>query len=305
MAAHDIGQYASADFADAQEEQPVAAAFDIGGHGSSSPYSNAVNAIAAKHMEEARSKTLHAINLPSGWKKRFRDFIATKNASLLDFLKAGVPAHPVMGPAEILLRRFGNPQVGPTHPSVRDLVMDVSGASHLDTINRDLDVARGTETGLRAHALATQHLYEQYRTAGDDILNNQLALKAKLEKLDRIQGRITNIFDIDPNMAYQPLMEAAEEYLKRIFEENKIEEEYKTLINSYKTFVSLRDSIHLLRAPSAVENEPLCTICLTESVSYAFSPCGHTFCQSCVRRQAGQCPICRAVIRDRLKLYFS
>jgi hypothetical protein len=305
MAAQDIGQYAPADFGDAQEEQPAAAAFDIGGHGSSTPYSNAVNAIAAKHMEEARTKTINAINLPSGWKKRFRDFISTKNGDLLDFLKGNVSAHPVLGPAEILLRRFGNPQATPTHPSVREFILDISGADHLDTINRDIDLSRGAETGLRAHAIATQYLYEQYRGAGDDILKAQASLKAKLEKLDRIQGRITNIFDIDPNVAYPPLMEAAEDYLKRIFQENQIEEEYKTLIKSYKTFVSLRDSIHLLRAPSAIENEPLCTICLTDSVSYAFSPCGHTFCQTCVRRQAGQCPICRATIRDRLKLYFS
>jgi hypothetical protein len=301
----DIGAYAPADFADAQEDQPAAATFDIGGHGSPYPYTNAVTAIVAKHMEEARTKTVSAMNLPSGWKKRFREFIQAKNGDLLEFLKGSVPSHPVMGPAEILLRRFGNPQIGHSHASLREMVLDVSGTDHLGPLNADIEDARNGETGLKGHVLATQHLYEKYRMAGDAILKSQAALKTKLEKLDRLQGRITAIFDIDPNVAYQPLMEATEEYLKRVFEENKIEEDYKALIQSYKTFVSLRDSIHLLRAPTSIENEPLCTICLTESVSYAFSPCGHTFCQTCVRRQVGQCPICRAPIRDRLKLYFS
>jgi Zinc finger, C3HC4 type (RING finger) len=303
--ANDPGPYSVANFEDAYESSPGPATFDVGGHGSATPYSAAVTAIANKHMDEIRQKTAAILNLPGGWKKRFREFISSKNNELLDFLKVSVPTHPVFGPADILLRRFGNPQVNSSHPSVRDFILDdVSGTAYLDTINTAIDAARGTDTGITAHIASTQYLYEEYRSAGDDIIRNQTALKAKLDKLDRIIGKITNLFEIDPNEAYRPLMEASEEYIKKIFDENQISLEYFELMAAYRRFITIRDAIQMLRAPSVLENEPLCSICLTEAVCYTVTPCGHTFCQSCVRRQGVQCPMCRTTIKDRVKIYF-
>jgi hypothetical protein len=304
MAAHsDIGAFSPADFEDAYDACPSAAAFDIGGNGSANPYGNAVNAIVTKHMEEIRSKSIAALALPGGWKKRFREFIAKKNMDLVDFLQISVPSHPVMGPAEILLRRFGNPQVHSGHPSVKEFVIDSSGADHVPAINEAVDRARGTETGLKAHAIATQYIYEQYRQAGEDILLQQGLLKGKLDKLDRIQGRLAILFEIDINEAHSQLLESVETYLKKVFEENQISVEYGALIAAYRRFITLRDTVQMMRS-SAVESEPMCSICLTETVSYTLTPCGHTFCQNCVRRQNTSCPMCRTSIRERVRIYF-
>jgi len=304
MAAHsDIGPFSPADFEDAYDTSPSSAAFDIGGNGSSTPYSGAMNAIVTKHMDEIRTKTITALALPGGWKKRFREFIAKKNTDLVDFLKVAIPSHPVMGPAEILLRRFGNPQVHSGHPSVKEFILDSSGADHVPAMNDLVDKARGEETGLKAHAMATQYIYEQYRQAGEDILLQQDHLKGKLDKLDRIQGRLSILFEIDMNSAHTQLVDSVEAYLKTVFEDNQISVEYGALISAYKRFITLRDTVQMMRS-SAVESEPLCTICLTDTVSYTLTPCGHTFCQNCVRRQGNACPMCRTSIRERVRIYF-
>lgn len=303
MAVPALGGFASADFGDAEDMRPLGAYFDIGGHGSSTPYSSALAGIVAKHTEEIKGKTMAALNLPSGWKKRLRDFLAVKNGDLLDFLKVNITSHPTLGPAETLLRRFGNPNVSPTHPSVRDMVLDVSGADHVAEMNRVLDTFRG-EGALKDYANQTRVIFDEYRMAGDEILSAQAALKAKLDRLDRIQGRITPLLEIEGNEKYGPLMEATEEYLKKVYEECSIETDYKALIQAYRRFAVLRDIVTMSRSLVAQENEPICSICLHEPVQYALSPCGHTFCQSCLRRQAPTCFMCRTTIKDRVKLYF-
>jgi hypothetical protein len=297
--------FAPADFDDVAA-QPLGAMFDLGGHGSNTPYLNAVNSIVHKATDEARGRAAALSNLPTGWKRRLRDFINVKNNELLDFLKLSVPSHAVLGPGEILLRRFGNPQVMPNHPSVRDMVMDISGAG--ETVLADLNALlkrTGDDDTLTTYANQTRIIYEEYRTAGDDVLLQQNLLKAKLDKLDRIQQRVTGLLEIDPSEKYEALMEASEAYLKKIFEDNKIEEEYNKLLAAYRRFITLRDVVSMSRALMAYESEPLCSICLSETVSYALSPCGHTLCNTCVKRQNGQCFMCRNPIKEKVKIFFS
>ena len=186
------GDYAPAEFGDA--EPPTGVQFDIGGHGLLTPYSTAISAVVNKHMDEIRGKATAIAILPSGWKKRLRDFLNQKNNELLDFLKISVPSHPTLGPGDLILRRFGNPQVNPNHPSVRDIVLDISGEDVLADINSAVKAFSG-EGGLKDYANQTRIIYDEYMAAGDEILRHQNALKAKLSKFDRIQGRVTKYDD--------------------------------------------------------------------------------------------------------------
>lgn len=297
------GLYAPANFLDATESTPTGVLFDIGGNGLSTPYTTAVSSILYKQMEEIKGKTTAALNISSTWKRRLRDFMTKKNNDLLDFLKVTVPHHPVLGPGETLLRRFGNPQVSSTHPSVRDMIIDVSGEDVLAEINESLRILSG-DGPLKDYAAHTGAIYEMYKEAGDAVLQSQHALRGKLEKLDRVQGKLAALFDIEQNEKYEPLMKANEEYLEAIYKENQIEDDYKKVIEAYRRFVALRDVVMTSRGIVAQESEPLCSICLDEPVAFTLTPCGHTFCQTCIRRQNGSCFICRAPIRDKVKLYF-
>jgi len=294
-----------ANWDDAEETRPLGATFDIGGHGSSTPYANGILAMTIKHMEEIRNKTASSMNMANNWKKRFRDFLALKNKDLLDFLHVSVPSHPVFGPAELLLRRFGNPSVTPSHPSVRDFVMDASGVDITPTIIEEMN--RKNEeagAGLQGYIAKTRYLYDTYRAAGDELLSVQEALKRKLDKLDRVQARITPLLEIEQNDMYNGLMEVPEQYMKEVFEGSQIREEYKALIEAYRKFVAVRDIVTLSRTVVSHESEPVCGICLQDPVLFTITPCGHTYCQNCIKRQVANCFMCRGAIKEKVRLYF-
>ncbi|NBP65815.1 MAG: RING-HC finger protein [Bacteroidetes bacterium] len=298
--------YAPADFLDAQELQPLGVTFDVGGHGSTIPYTTAVNAMIHKQTDEIKGRCAALLNMPSGWKKRLRDFLSVKNNELLDFMKLSVPSHSVLGPGEVLLRRFGNPQVVPNHASVRDMVMDISGGveTTILELNEQLDHFKA-DGNLTNYANQTRVIFESYKEAGDEVLKQQNLLRTKLDKLDRVQTRISGFLEIDANDTYGALMESVENYLKKIYEDNKIEEDYMNLIKAYRRFATLRDVVTMSRSILSYESEPLCSICLAETVAFVITPCGHTICQTCMRRQTNQCFFCRGPIRDKIKMYFT
>lgn len=296
--------YAPADFGSAEDSAPTAAMFDVGGHGQQNPYSLAVGGMLNKQIEEMRGKVNAAMNLNMSWKRRFREFMAKKNNDLIDFIKVDVAAHPVFGKGEILLRRFGNPQCTVTHPSVRDMILDISGETCIEEVNAAMAALSGSGP-LKDFAAHITMIYELYKDAGEAAIVAQNALKMKMDKLDKLQGKLANLFEIDVNEKYEALMEANEAYLKKVFEEAAIETEYKAVVDAYRRFLTLRDIVLLTKTHTAAENTPLCSICVEEGVSHALTPCGHTFCQNCIRKHtSNSCFICRATVRDKIRLYF-
>jgi len=296
---------APADFASAEESAPTGAVFDVGGHGQANPYGLAVGGMLNKQIEEMRGKAVAALNLSTVWKRRFRDFMSRKNNDLIDFIKVSVPNHPVFGPGEILLRRFGNPQCSTTHPSVRDMIFDASGGTAVEEIDAALTAASSGAGPLKDLATHVTMLYEMYKDAGEAAMQAQNSLKMKMDKLDKLQGKLANLFEIDVNEKYEQLMSANEEYLKKVFEESDIEADYKGVVEAYRKFLTLRDIILTTKAFTTAESQPMCSICVEEPVSHTLSPCGHTFCQNCIRKHTSNaCFICRSVVRDKIKLYF-
>ena len=295
---------APADWDDAEDQRPLAAVFDMGGNGSLTPYTTAANGLLIKQTDELKQKIANSLALPSGWKGRLREFLSKKNRELLDFLKLSINSHPTLGKGEAILRRFGNITINAKHPSIRDLVLDVSGADSVAEIETIL-VSMRTDNGIKNFTECIRFVYEQYREAGEEALKQEVILKGRLATLDKLQGKVVALLELDPTIAYQPLMEASELYLTTVFEKNQIGEAYGALIEAYRRFLTVRDIVLMMRAVQTNENEPLCTICLEEPVSYCVSPCGHTFCTTCLRRQSAACFMCRTVIRDKIRLYFS
>jgi len=299
-----FAQYAAADFEDAADARPLAAVFDIGGSGSSTPYTTAGNALLQKHLEEVKQKIVNSLAFPSGWKTRLREFLSKKNTELLDFLNLSVSSHPSLGKGEAILKRFGNITINAKHPSIRELVLDVSGSNRVAEVEAMLLSLR-TDNSIKNFTECIRFIYDEYRKAGEEALSAEMILKGKFATLDKLQGKVVALLELDPTDVYQPLMEASESYLKSIFEKNQIAESYGALIEAYRRFLTVRDIVVMMRAVISNENEPLCTICLEDPVLFCVSPCGHTYCKNCIRRQIGTCFMCRSPIKDLIKLFFS
>jgi len=289
--------FASADFPDANETSlyDFSIAFETN-------YSNAVNNAVFKHYNEIKEKTSSEL-LSTVWKRRFRDFLLVKNRALLEFLATKIKSHPVLGPVEHFINSFGKKDLNINQQSIRDIVFDLSNTVISDEYNA-ICISKDLVT-VEKYIEQTKFFMDEYKLSGEKILDKQDLIKRKLDSIDLIQAKLNGIFTTKENEHYNELMEVTQKYLSKVYDENMIENDYNEIMGEYKKFLYLRDVIKTIRTIDISEKEPLCSICFNESVHHAFVPCGHTFCNTCVKRQTSICAICRANIRDRVKLYFT
>ena len=286
------GTFASPDFPDANDISLVDYPVDS--------YSSILNNCISQHLNEIREKKPIQESSTVNWRKRFREFLTTKNGKLLEFLTTRLEKHPVLGPVENLLSKFSKE----THigKSMKDVCLDIS-SNVIDTIENAC-VERGL-LPLEKYTEQTLFLMEQYKFICEKILDKEHLLKMKLTNLDSIQSKLNPLLNLNQNEHYDSLMESMEKYMNVVFEENYIESDYNEIIDEYRKFLQLRDIIKTIRTIESTEKEPLCTICFDNTIQYAFTPCGHTFCNNCSRRQVLNCSVCRQQIREIVKLYFT
>jgi hypothetical protein len=299
-------QFASADFPDAMEVQPSDTLFDFGGLTHAAPFQTAVSNLITRNVSEMKdnnhTRTLSMIDASKLWKRRMREFVLEKANKLLEHVGRPLNNHPTLSRAEYMIRRFGRKPFDPHHPSLRDIVLDISGENMLEQINKDLD--RIQTPGMRGFSEKTQYVFEQYRQVGEQILRLEEQLSIRLSIIDKVQERIGGITELQANEQFQPLAEAMEKYLEKIFDDNMIDQLYDDILRAYRKFLVLRELILMRRAPEMLEATPQCIICCDEPVLFTLVPCGHCFCQKCLQRQIGQCYVCRTQVKDRIRIYF-
>ena len=253
---------------------------------------------------QLNSYSIHA----NTWRKRLREMMLRQNESTLSFLFRPSTDHVVIGPVEQALRRYAIRQDIDTNSvrTFKQVLGDLSG-NQLQQISAEIEeciLKKGTSTlvNLRAQVNA---LLELYKETGEKLLECENQLKLRLEKMDKIQKRVSTVIELQTNEAMPDLVQSLEQYLKISFRDMSIESLYKNLLYLYQKHISLREAIQVFKTGNQITTEPMCPICLGESVSMAIVPCGHTFCTTCARRMMNECGVCRGKIRDRMKLYFT
>lgn len=299
-------QFENANFQDAYDVQPSDALFDLGGVNHAAPFQLTVSNIVTRHAHEIYSNTnnrvVSMIDISKHWKRRLREFILQKADKLLENLAKPLSNHPTLSHAEYLIRRFGRKNFNPNDNSLRDICLDASGVNMIEEINKGLDSIQ--TPGIRGYSEQTQYIFDMYRSTGEEILRLEESLQIRLAIFDKIQERIAGISELQPNEHFQPLAEAMERYLEKIFDDNSIDKTYNDIIFAYRKFISLREIVCMRRSPLTTENQPECTICCEEPVMFTLVPCGHCFCNHCLQRQIGNCYICRVPVKDRMRVYF-
>jgi hypothetical protein len=300
--------FASANFTDAEESRPTAAHLEsLGGN-------DAVNGIVTqtitRHLAEVIPSTSPSFTSytaqVNNWRKHLRDMMIHQNETLLGFLLKPTTVHPVVGPAEQVLRRYAVRQdVDFTGVrTMKELCSDLSGAATIQLEIAACISAKGSSSLPELRAQVTG-LIDLYKETGERLLECETQLKMRLEKIDKIQKRVSIVIELQKNEGTLELVKAMENYLKVSFRDLGIESHYLTLIYLYQKHIALREAIQVFKAGSQLITEPMCPICLHDAVGTAIVPCGHTFCSGCARRMSLECGVCRGKIRERLKLFFS
>ena len=308
--ANNFSSYASADFQDAEVTRPEAVNMESLG-GNRDAIQGIVQQSLTRHLTEALPPSASP-NLTSystqtnNWRKRLREMMIRQNETVLGFLHRPAADQAVTGPVEQALRRYAMREDIDNHAikPLKQLLIDVSGAQHVQAEIETLLLSKGPSTQIQ---LKTQvnALIEYYKDTGDKLLECENQLKLRLEKMDKVQRRIQSVMELQTNEATPEVVNALEHYLQISFRDVSIEPLYKNLLFLYQKHIALREAIAVFKTGSQLVTEPLCPICITDSVTTAIVPCGHTFCNSCARRMAMECGVCRGRIRERMKLYFS
>jgi hypothetical protein len=130
-------------------------------------------------------------------------------------------------------------------------------------------------------------------------------MRLRIEKLNKLNKNVSTILELQVNSATEGLVAGMEKYLESAAKDLNIDELYKDLVRLYSKHITLRESIQVFKTGSSLPSEPICSICLTDTISYAIVSCGHTFCAGCCRKMVYECGMCRGKIKEKMKIYIS
>jgi len=300
--------FASANFGDAEDNNPSGSFIEAFG-GNQDAIQGIVQQSLSRHLTEAiphSSPSLGASAHTNNWRKRLREMMIRQNEMVLGFLTRPVADHPIVGPVESILRRYSFRQdIDNNAIKTFKQLIDLSG-SPLTQIQGEIEACLAAKGPSNSADIKKQFnaLIELYKETGEKLMDAENQLKMRIEKMDKIQKRVSIVIELQTNDATADLTNSLENYLKVTFRDMGIESQYKSLLTLYQKHIALREAISVFKIGSVV-SEPMCPICLTDSVNSAISPCGHTFCSNCSKRMISECGVCRGRIRDRLKLYFT
>lgn len=268
-----------------------------------SPYNQIITNVVSRHTYEIKDKVKTSTNhIIKAWRRKIINFMGEKNEELLSFLQNPLKSHPTLSNIDKFLNRFGSTSFSPTHDTMRHVVFDISGQQYIEDEFKNLNIQSFQELNEKI-----QNAYEMYQQLGESLIKKEHLLRNEIETFDKIYKSLIgflNISDDDNNESTGILAEQIEKYLTELFKQNKLEDKYIEFIKAYRKFIIYRKNFEILRSTELINKEPICAICVCDTVSRVLTSCGHTFCEQCSNRQMIDCCICRTRIKERIKIYF-
>jgi hypothetical protein len=269
-------------------------------------YKSTITNILSKHCTEVKlSSEELSQSLAHLSKKKLKELITKHNNDLFSFMGDSERAS-TLGVAETIFRRYGYdiPMIkgNDRHAMLKDLNLDASINNVVAEFDEGLKKIKG-ENALDDFMKQIRWIFQQYKQIGEEVLRLETTLFQKIDLLDKLHNRIPMITSLTTNDALPELIDSFSKYADSIYRSAKFEENYIELVEAYKKWNICRQIIAIQNIMRNDFTEPQCSICLTESISSAMVPCGHTFCGTCSRKQNTTCYICRGPIRERVKLF--
>uniref|UniRef100_A0A6C0FB04 RING-type domain-containing protein n=1 Tax=viral metagenome TaxID=1070528 RepID=A0A6C0FB04_9ZZZZ len=154
--------------------------------------------------------------------------------------------------------------------------------------------------------------------------NSEIYLKESKKLKEVLSSKINLITLLKTDIEYEEKKSATANEAKQMLEnrfgkdiesivfllDELIEKQHNKLKELHTDLLKVKKDLHILHrySPHYSENDPrhLCPICITNEVSIAMIPCGHTICESCCNKLVhDKCFICRNQIQHSIKLFFN
>ncbi len=286
------------------------------------PYASVIQNFSTKHFVDIKSSLPRSITNNHSARNRLRDFLNTYNEQLVaNFVDRG-KLSPTLSLAEHVFRKFGKGALiqGP----LKELNLDTAIKECMSEVDREIQwvaptpsfgstAAPGQEPAevpppseVEKLIWRLRRIMELYRNTAVALMKAEETLKARCESLEKLSAHLLLVTSLPESENYTDLLQVNQKYLEDIFQKTKVKDAYDDMIRFYKKWLICREVVTASVPSTAVNGSPLCSICLTEGVTHAMVPCGHTFCQSCVAsRQPISCYVCRKGITQMIKLYFT
>ncbi len=270
-------------------------------------YKSTLTNILSKHCSEVKNVSDELVQPSiSISKRKLKELITKHNNELFSFMAKPDKTPNTLGLAETIFRRYGQDISikGNLAEMLKDLNLDISICNVTANFDEGLKKLKG-EGGLEDFLNQLRWIFNQYKTIGEEVIRLETILYQKIDMLDKLNSRTPMITSLSNNAVLSELIDCFSKYADEVYKSTNIEDTYKELIEAYKKWNICRQIISLQNNFKNDIHDPQCAICLTDPVSSAIVPCGHTFCNNCVKKQNTTCYICRGTIRERIKLYFT
>lgn len=238
-------------------------------------------------------------------RRAFREFYQRESVHVFKFLDAPISVNSTITKSIQIMRRYGRPDVALHKLKIKDLALDVSCNTVIPALQDSFPVYAHQD--LHTWVAQTRWIMEQWRQAATEFASAEKQLSTAVTTFQEMDKKCRTIlsFPEPQSEEYCFLVEAAERYIKRVFQDNQIEKAFTEWLTALKKLTLLSDSLTAIRAIINSPSEPMCGVCFNEPVASACVPCGHTFCGTCVMRQHISCYICRVPIKEKLRIYLS
>jgi hypothetical protein len=294
------------------------------------PYMSVIQNVSTKHFADIKAGIPRSITNNHSARNRLRDFLNMYNETLVQSFVSRGQLSPTLSLAEHVFRKFGKgAQIqGP----LKELNLDSTLKESMAEVDKEIQWVAPTPSFGPQATQATQaipgqpesdpqlpavsetekliwrlrRIMELYRNTALALMKAEETLKTRCENLEKLSAHLLLVTGLPESESYAELLQANQKYLEDIFQKTKVKEAYDDMIKLYKKWLICREVITASVPSTAVNGAPLCSICLNEGVTHAMAPCGHTFCQTCTAsRQPVSCYVCRKVITQMIKLYFT
>jgi hypothetical protein len=206
---------------------------------------------------------------------------------------------------------------------------DLSGAEFFETLCRippasewfrahvrttDLSgVVAGLEETLGASVESLRRSFNVALLRYNAVLQELFEVKGRLEEkiarcavLESQLGAL-DLASVEPGVA-SAFQTALEAYAGAVFASAGLQADYDRFGVLYGEWTLLRGLVlgrHVASAGAWTESGGMpCSICMSDKISGALVPCGHSFCNNCTQRQRHLCYVCRTPVERRMRLYF-